>query len=403
MGVRILHLLIVTTITLAVGNGVAFAGPYEVGRAAHDRGDYATALKLMKPLAERGNAAAQDFVGFMYANGVGVSQDDEEALKWFRMAAEKGFAHAQTNLGSMYANGRGVLRDSEEAIKWFRLAAAQGDTEGEVNLGTMYANGQGVSRDDEEAVKWFRIAAEKGNVYARIHLGWMYQYGFGVQKDDTEALKWYQLAAGLGSAEAQNNLGAMYATGEGVPKDYVLSYMWLTVGKGNLAIVVSEMTSAQIAQVLKMAKRCQESAYQQCGKPRDDSFGVAITSVPMQIEGGINVVPVLINDAITLNFVVDSGATDVSIPADVVMTLIRTGTLKRSDFLGQRTYVLADGSETPSQTFRIRSLKVGNRLLEDVTGSIASVRGSLLLDQSFLGRFKSWSVDNTKHVLLLSE
>ena len=48
----------------------------------------------------------------------------------------------------------------------------------------------------------------------------------------------------------------------------------------------------------------------------------------MRIEGGVYVVPVLINNAITLDFIVDSGAADVSIPADVVMTLMRTGTIK---------------------------------------------------------------------------
>ena len=131
-----------------------------------------------------------------------------------------------------------------------------------------------------------------------------------------------------------------------------------------------------------------------------DCKGCAATSVPMHSEGGIYVVPVLVNDAITLNFVVDSGAADVSIPADVVMTLMRTGTLKESDFLGQKTYVLADGSKVPSQTFRIRSLKVGNKILENVNGSVASLEGSLLLGQSFLGRFKSWSVDNNKHALI---
>lgn len=93
----------------------------------------------------------------------------------------------------------------------------------------------------------------------------------------------------------------------------------------------------------------------------------------------------------------------VSIPGDVVMTLMRTGTLKRTDYLAEKTYVLADGSEVPSQTFRIRSLKVGNKVLQNVNGSIAPVNGSLLLGRSFLSRFKSWSVDNTKHAILLSE
>jgi len=124
--------------------------------------------------------------------------------------------------------------------------------------------------------------------------------------------------------------------------------------------------------------------------------------VPLKSEGGVFVVPVLINDAITLDFLVDSGAADVSIPADVVMTLMRTGTITRADFLGKATYVLADGSTVPSETFRIRSLKLGNTVLENVTGSISSVKGSLLLGQSFLSRFKSWSIDNSRHVLVLA-
>jgi uncharacterized protein len=136
---------------------------------------------------------------------------------------------------------------------------------------------------------------------------------------------------------------------------------------------------------------------------RESSSDLVTTSVPMRIEGGTYVVPVLINDAITLDFIVDSGASDVSIPADVVLTLMRTKTLKETDFLGEQTYVLADGSKVPSQTFVIRSLKVGNKSLENVNGSVASVHGGLLLGQTFLSRFKSWSVDNTKHALVLSD
>lgn len=46
---------------------------------------------------------------------------------------------------------------------------------------------------------------------------------------------------------------------------------------------------------------------------------------------------------------------------------------------------------------------VGNKVLENVNGSIASVNGSLLLGQSFLGRFKSWSVDNSRHALVFED
>jgi predicted aspartyl protease len=119
-------------------------------------------------------------------------------------------------------------------------------------------------------------------------------------------------------------------------------------------------------------------------------------------EGGSFKVPVLINGAIELHFVVDSGSTHVVIPADVVMTLTRTGTLQQSDFLGEQTYVLADGSTVPSQTFRIRTLKVGNRIIEDIVGTVGDVRGPLLLGQSFLSRLGSWSIDNGRHVLILN-
>jgi predicted aspartyl protease len=117
--------------------------------------------------------------------------------------------------------------------------------------------------------------------------------------------------------------------------------------------------------------------------------------------GGTFTVPVSINGAITLEFTIDSGAADVSIPADVVMTLMRTGTVNRSDFLGSRTYVLADGSTTPSPIFRIRSLRVGGREVQNVTASIAPVKGGLLLGQTFLRHFGSWSFDNRRGVLVL--
>jgi hypothetical protein len=127
----------------------------------------------------------------------------------------------------------------------------------------------------------------------------------------------------------------------------------------------------------------------------------SLISVPLQKEGGTFTVPVLINGAIRLNFIIDSGATDVSIPADVVLTLVRTGTLQPSDFIGAQTYKLADGSTVPSATFRLRSLSVGIKVIENVVGSIAPVEGPLLLGQSFLTRFKSWSINNVGQALIL--
>ena len=62
--------------------------------------------------------------------------------------------------------------------------------------------------------------------------------------------------------------------------------------------------------------------------------------------------PVAINDQLTLKFVVDSGASEVSILTDVVSTLVRTGTITDADFLGSQTYKLADGSTVPGSGFK---------------------------------------------------
>jgi predicted aspartyl protease len=125
-------------------------------------------------------------------------------------------------------------------------------------------------------------------------------------------------------------------------------------------------------------------------------------AVPMEMMGGTFVVPVQINGQLTLKFTVDSGASDVMIPADVVLTLMRTGTLTSEDFVGNKTYTLADGKTIPSETFRIKSLTVGGRVLEDVLGGVAPVAGGLLLGQSFLTRFRSWSFDNQQQALILN-
>jgi len=132
-----------------------------------------------------------------------------------------------------------------------------------------------------------------------------------------------------------------------------------------------------------------------------ESPAIRGTLIPLQFEGGTFHVPVSINNALTLNFVLDSGAADVSIPADVVLTLMRTGTIRPADFLGDKTYTLADGSTLPSVTFRIKSLRIGDKVVENVTGSLAPIKGGLLLGQSFLKRFKSWSIDNQRQVLVL--
>ena len=150
-------------LTTAVAVGVA--GPRGDGAAEADaafqKGDYAKALKLARPLAEDGNAKAESILGFAYYRGRGVAQNDTEAAKWFQRAADQGDAAARFTLGVMYGEGRGVPQDFAEAARWYRRAAEQGDAQAQYNLGLAYARGEGVTQNAVEAHVWFNLAAAR--------------------------------------------------------------------------------------------------------------------------------------------------------------------------------------------------------------------------------------------------
>jgi predicted aspartyl protease len=180
----------------------------------------------------------------------------------------------------------------------------------------------------------------------------------------------------------------------------------LSIEHGQLQEVLQQVNPGKAEiEALQKAYRDANSASRvgvQEGQRRPSPSSTSIL-IPVQERGGTYVVPVLINKAITLNFIIDSGSADVSIPADVVMTLVRAGTIEDTDFIGRQTYKLADGSSVPSATFRIRSLTMNKLVIENVKGSVASAAGELLLGQSFLNRFKSWSIDNAKQALVLTQ
>jgi gag-polyprotein putative aspartyl protease len=117
--------------------------------------------------------------------------------------------------------------------------------------------------------------------------------------------------------------------------------------------------------------------------------------------GGVYEVPVTLNGVMTLNFVLDSGAAEVLIPAEVMLTLMHTHTVSADDFLPGRTYVLADGSKVKSPRFILRSLKIGKHHIESIPASINKVNSSLLLGQNLLERLGVWSLDSRRQILIL--
>ncbi|WP_162230714.1 caspase family protein [Marinagarivorans algicola] len=90
---------------------------------AYDRANYHSALNVWLPLATRGDAKAQNYVGEIYEKGLGVEPDFTQAFYWYGQSADQGFARAQINIGLLYERGMGVERDLIKALNYYRLAS----------------------------------------------------------------------------------------------------------------------------------------------------------------------------------------------------------------------------------------------------------------------------------------
>ena len=89
MKLRLKHAIATIILALSVSAPVT-AGPLEDADAAIKRRDYTTALRLIRPLAEQGDASAQYNLGVFYDNGLGVPQDLVRAYMWFTLSAAQG-------------------------------------------------------------------------------------------------------------------------------------------------------------------------------------------------------------------------------------------------------------------------------------------------------------------------
>jgi hypothetical protein len=195
-------LISVPTALLVIGLTSPSWADFKAGAQAYGRGDYNAALNEFRPLAEQGQAQAQDYLGQMYANGQGVPQDHVEAIRWLSRAAKQSLPSAQYHLGVLYQKGRGVPQNYAQAAHWYRLAADQGHVAARANLGLLYLDGLGVPQSYAEAKHWLHLAAGQGNAVAQLQLGSLYMDGRGVREDYVHAHMWFTLAALQGLKEA---------------------------------------------------------------------------------------------------------------------------------------------------------------------------------------------------------
>jgi V8-like Glu-specific endopeptidase len=142
--------------------GPATAAELDDAVAAARRGDYATALRRLSPLAEKGDARAQFDVGFMHAYGWGMQRNPAEAIAWYRESADQGLQVAQHFIGMAYVNGEGIQPDDAEAARWFARAAAQGFAQAQFMLGLMTLDGRGVQKNLGQGYAFIVMAGQGG-------------------------------------------------------------------------------------------------------------------------------------------------------------------------------------------------------------------------------------------------
>jgi len=128
---------------------------------------------------------------------------------------------------------------------------------------------------------------------------------------------------------------------------------------------------------------------------------LARTTAPFHRMGGVFVLSATINARSKAYFIVDSGATNVQIPEEIAEKMKRDGALAGADFLGERHFVLADGRRLQQRVVRLRTLQIGDRIMENVLATVGAPKSRALLGQSFLRRLNWWMIDNVNNSIEL--
>jgi uncharacterized protein len=144
---------------------VALAAPAAAdlasGIAAYDAGDYLTAYRELRSLAELGDPAAQHVLARMYFAGQGLPADAAQGLQWERKAAERGEPKAQLDLGLRYQYGLAVPKDIAAAERWYRMAAEQNLPVAQYRLAFLLLYEPAAQHDLVDAHMWLNLAAAK--------------------------------------------------------------------------------------------------------------------------------------------------------------------------------------------------------------------------------------------------
>ena len=176
-------------------NNASIANDFDTALAAANKGDYETARRVWKPLAEHGDVLAEYNIGYMNYNGHGGAKNYKEALKWYTLSALHGNNVARYALGVIYESGDIVEKDYKLAAAWYQLAANEGYGKAQFNLGMIYIRDEIGNSKYNEGLKLIHDAAKSGQSKAHFNLGIFYRDGELLTKNDFKSYIWLTIAS----------------------------------------------------------------------------------------------------------------------------------------------------------------------------------------------------------------
>ncbi len=204
---------------------------------AFQRGYYLTAMELALPRAQLGDPAAQTLVAELFAAGLGVARNMDDAAFWYKQAAESGDASAQFKYGVMLLEGRHVEADPAKAEELMKLAADAGNAFAQFNHAQALVSKKPGDAGILEALPYFEKAAEQGVPDAQYALAQIYSNTVGVPDEKrARAREFMEKAARAGFDTAQLDYAMWLIDGIGGPKDYENGFRWMKVAatRGNV-------------------------------------------------------------------------------------------------------------------------------------------------------------------------
>ena len=117
---------------------------------------------------------------------------------------------------------------------------------------------------------------------------------------------------------------------------------------------------------------------------------------------GVYVVPVTLNDSITVEGILDTGASEMFIPFNVIAKLIQSRSIDMKDILKEGVYTLADGSINAKERVNIAKILIGDTTFYNISAIVGAKNSQLLIGQNLLHTFDNYGIDNKRKILTLN-